>query len=203
MKARTDGKSTPSWHAGFLALLPAIEKQAAISFRHMRPEAKEEAVSEAVAAALVTYVRLAERGKLDVVYPTPLANFAVLHVKNNRKVGTSEANRDVLSRKAQQRHGFHLQPLEQFEEVDGKWVEQVVVEDRHASPADTAAVRIDFGEWLRMLSRRNRRIAKALAKGESTKATAATFGITAGRVSQLRGEFEESWSEFQHQAVEA
>ncbi len=203
MKERTNGKATPAWHAGFLALLPAVKKQAAISFRHLPPDAKEEAISEAVAAALVAYVRLAEQGRLDVVYATPLAKYAVLHVRNSRKVGGREANRDVFSRKAQQRHGFEVEHLESCDSYEDKWVEQVVVEDRHASPADTAAVRIDFGEWLRMLSRRNRRIAKALAKGETTKAAAAKFGITAGRISQLRGELEESWEEFQQQAAEA
>ncbi len=60
MKERTNGKSTPSWHAGFLALLPAVKKQAAISFRHLRPDAKEEAISEAVVVAPDAQVRMDE-----------------------------------------------------------------------------------------------------------------------------------------------
>jgi len=46
-----------------------------------------------------------------------------------------------------------------------------------------------------------RQIAKLLAKGETTGATARKFGLSAGRVSQLRGELERSWQVFQAEAV--
>ena len=40
-------------------------------------------------------------------------------------------------------------------------------------------------------------IAKLLAKGETTGAAARKFGLSAGRISQLRQELAESWVEFQ------
>src|SRR4051812_839556 len=88
----------------FLRALPAIRRYARFSFRHLRPSRREEAVSEAVAAAFVAFVRLAERGKQGV-YPTSLAKYAVLHVKNDRRVGGRESSTDVLSIKAQARRG--------------------------------------------------------------------------------------------------
>ena len=37
--------ATPKWHAVFLRMLPAIRQHARISFRHLGPEARDEAVA--------------------------------------------------------------------------------------------------------------------------------------------------------------
>ena len=50
----------PAWHAQFLAMLPVIRTQARFAFRHLDPEAREDAVEEAIANALVAFVRLVE-----------------------------------------------------------------------------------------------------------------------------------------------
>jgi FixJ family two-component response regulator len=72
-----------------------------------------------------------------------------------------------------------------------------VVEDRHATPADVAATRIDFADWLQTLSRRYRRIAETLATGEGTGTVARRFRLSPSRISQLRHEYYESWKRFQ------
>ena len=43
----------PRWHAGFIAILPAIAAHARMAFRHHGPEACEDAVAECIAGALV------------------------------------------------------------------------------------------------------------------------------------------------------
>ena len=53
-----------------------------------------------------------------------------------------------------------------------------------------------FPVWLDSFSSRDRKIAEALAEGGSTSEVARRFGITLGRVSQLRRKFEKSWLEF-------
>jgi hypothetical protein len=70
-------------------MLPAIETHARIAFRHLDPEAQEEAVQEAVCNACRAVARLAELQKLDLAYPSVLAHFAVSQVKDGRKVGCS------------------------------------------------------------------------------------------------------------------
>ena len=64
----------------------------------------------------------------------------------------------------------------------------MLIEDRHATPADLAASRIDFPAWLATLSRRDRRIALRLADGDAAGSVAQQFGISQGRISQLRRE---------------
>lgn len=78
----------------------------------------------------------------------------------------------------------------------GSW-QEIAVEDRGASPADTAAFRIDFAEWLESMPRRLQDIAETLARGESTQQVARQFSLSAGRISQLRSELRRSWEAFQ------
>ncbi len=73
---------------------------------------------------------------------------------------------------------------------------EMVIEDRHSTPADLAAFRLDFRAWLKTLTRRNRRIALKLSKGESTRYVARLFHLSAGRISQVRRELCEAWREF-------
>ena len=60
-----------------------------------------------------------------------------------------------------------------------------------------AAWRIDFAEWLRRLTARLRKIALALAAGETTSAAAKMFGVTPARISQIRDLLRKSWDAFQ------
>jgi hypothetical protein len=46
-----------------------------------------------------------------------------------------------------------------------------------------------------------KQIAKDLAFGCSTSEVAKKYGVTAGRISQLRRSLEESWATFQQEAV--
>jgi len=74
---------------------------------------------------------------------------------------------------------------------------ELVVEDHRSGPAETAATRLDFESWLSRLSPRRRRIAESLAQGNLPMDVAVEFGMSRGRVSQLRREFEDSWKAFQ------
>ena len=198
---RSPGSPTiPAWHEGFLDMLPAIRRQARLAFRHLDPEAREDAVEEAVANALVAYVRLFERGKVELAYPSVLTLYAIRQVSEGRRVGTELNVRDVSSEYCRLKKGLQLERLDKFDRESGEWLE-VVVEDRRAGPAETAAARIDIGEWFRRLPRRVRRIAKTLASGERTGAVAKRYRVSPGRVSQIRKELAASWRQFQGEPV--
>ena len=78
---------------------------------------------------------------------------------------------------------------------DRQWCE-VLVEDRHADAAAIVQTKLDFSDWLASLKRRDRRVAEFLAQGETTKAAARKFGVSAGRISQLRKELAANWRAF-------
>lgn len=55
---------------------------------------------------------------------------------------------------------------------------------------------MSFGQQLTTYRKRDRQIAETLAVGERTGQVAEEFGISAGRVSQMRGEFYRDWQAF-------
>ena len=73
--------------ARFVLLLPAIREQARFAFRNENPERRQELTAEVVANCWAAFVRLVERGLIDVVYPTPLAGYAIKQVRDGRRVG--------------------------------------------------------------------------------------------------------------------
>jgi hypothetical protein len=187
-------------HAKFLAMLPTIQAQARLAFRTATPELKEELIAEVVANAFCAYERLVQRGKEAVAYSTPLAWYAIRQVRTGRRVGGKLSINDVTSPYAKAARGIAVERLDQFDAEEDMWRE-VLVEDRRAGPADTAAARIDVAAWFRSLDRQKRRIAKLLVRGEGTGAVARMFGLSPGRISQLRMELAVSWGEFQGTAV--
>jgi DNA-binding CsgD family transcriptional regulator len=184
-------------HSRFLALLPSLRRQVRQAFRRLPAEARDEAVAEAVANAFVAYARLVELGKEDIAYPGPLARYAIAQVRSGRRVGTAQNVRDLLSEV--RRHP--VLRLDRFDRKKGEWRE-VVVEDRTCTPAEIAATRIDFADWLDSLTSRQRRMAEVLATGERTQAVAQRFRVTYSAVSEMRRRLREAWDRFQGEPVE-
>lgn len=184
----------PNWHAGFVEMLPEIRRQLSFEFRGWRPEEKDDAMAECTANAAVAYARLHELGKTNLAYPSVLARFAAAQFRSGRRVGCQLNINDVMSRPAQRRHGIRVTSLD-CGEFNREWKE-LLAESRTCTPAELAASRIDFRDWLKRLPARKRRIAVALGAGESTKGAAKRFSITAGRVSQMRRELANDWQEF-------
>ena len=183
-------------HAEFLALLPAIRCSAQIAFRTVRPELRDDLVQETIANCFATFARLVERGQSDRASPSALARFAIAQVRVGRRVGNRLRIRDVLSGFAQYRKGFQVERLDHYDDEENCW-QQIVIEDKRATPADVAACRLDFAAWLKRLPNRHRKLALALASGETTTAAAEKFGVTAVRISQFRHWLKESWECFQ------
>lgn len=179
----------------FLELLPRIRRQAQSASRRLRAEAQQEFVQAVIAAAYVAFVRLIELDKEDIVYSTPLAHYAILHVRSGRTIGSRLNVQDISSRYGHSARRCLIQRLDR-RYADGRWRE-VLVEDYRTGPAETAAARIDVSDWFRSLPARTQRIAFALAFGDATRDVAATYGLSASRVSQLRNELRTSWLGFQ------
>ena len=194
--------AAPAWHDGFLAMLPTIRRHATIAFRDVDDEASEEAVQEVICNAMRAYVRLFELGKTEVAYPSALARYAVAQVRAGRKVGGNLNIKDVTSEYAQRSKSIRVQRLDRYDQEEQGWRE-VVVEDRTAGPAEIAACRIDYSDWLKLLTSKQRKIANMLAVGETTKAVAGKVGLTDGRVSQMRRELMEAWEGFVSEAASA
>jgi hypothetical protein len=176
-------------------MLPRIRLHARIAFRGLDPDARQEAVQDVECNAWKAFVALVERGKADLAYAMPLAKYGVRQYRDHRRVGAKLNVLDVLSPYCQNRKHLTVERLDKFDHDENKW-QEVLVEDRHAGPADVVCTKLDFAAYLRSLPLRLRRIAKFLAKGETTTATAEKFHVSAGRISQMRRELKALWQHF-------
>jgi hypothetical protein len=130
-----------------------------------------------------------------------LADFAVRAVRAGRRLCGQLKPKDVLSERAQRRHGFRVQSLPLstrtcHEELNGLGgqrhldaYEERLHDNTRTPPDEQAAFRIDFPAWLTTRTERDRRIINDMAVGEGTNHLARRFGLSPARVSQLRREY--------------
>jgi len=159
------------------------------------PAFREDVLQEAIAAAFVVYRRLVERGSGGRVFASPLAQFAVLRVRDGRRVGSRANRQDVSCPFVARRHHFRVRSIDRVHRDFGRWT-PLAISSRETPIPDQVAFRLDFKQWLSAQSRRNRRLIEALASGDTTSEAARQFQISAARVSQLRLQFYESWHAF-------
>jgi hypothetical protein len=186
----------PDWQTEFVAMLPELEHRLRHNFRFLDPESREEAVREGIAHSLFAFVRLHDRGRAHVASASTLAFYACRKVRRGRPAAGRMNGKEPLSRYAQLRNGIQVEPH------DTEWIE-LLVADKKAAVADQVAAKIDVSAWFASLSQRMKKIAKDLALGFSTSEAASKYGVSAGRISQLRRSLEQSWCEFQGEAVTA
>ena len=189
-------KSLATWQQAFVVILPEIETRLRVAFRSFDRQRRDEFIQDGIVHCLLAFVRLCERGRADSIKPASLVWYAVLHIKSGRETGCRMNAGEPLSRYAQLRNRISVQPLSSYSASSGKWID-MLVEGKRGSVADQVASRLDIRAWLAKLPQRTRLIAKALALGCSTAEVARKFGVSPGRISQLRGELESSWAVFQ------
>ena len=176
-----------SWQTEFAGMLPDLERLFRKHFQFLSGAARDEAIQEAIVTALIAYSRLKDRGKAHVATATTLAHYAVRHVKRGRPAVGRMNGREPMSRYAQLGSGVQRE----------MWIADIT-DDRYAPVLDVVATRLDCRAWFATLPRRLTRIATDLAVGFTTAEMARRYGVTAGRISQIRRELEASWRAFQH-----
>jgi hypothetical protein len=196
-KPKSKQSLPPAWHKTFLKLLPAIQSYATAAFGHLNAEAREEAVAEAVAHAMIAIINLIKRRKDPTAFPGHLARFAVLRVKAGRLVAGQSAN-DALSQMAQQLGGFTVSSLddESCDPATG-WKEAASTDTRSWPVDDVVSFRMDFEDWLDRLPKRDQKIAECLAVGDRTGEAAKHFHVSPSLISRKRREYRDSWQRFQ------
>jgi hypothetical protein len=197
MTAALSAPSLAELHAGFLALLPRIERHSEVCFRHVRcPHRRADCGAEMVALCWKWYGRAAQQGKEVGRFVSILATFAARHVRSGRRLCGQEKGKDALSPLAQTRHNFVVEKLPDFSTLSSNPFAEALADNTVTPPAEQAAFRIDFPAWLATLGARNRDIAEDMALGHRTQDLGRKYGVGPSRVSQLRREFHDDWRRF-------
>lgn len=189
--------SIAATQAAFLTMLPVLECQARIRFRHVRcPQSREDARAEVVALAWRWFRRLVERGKDPARFVRRIARFACAHVRAGRRLCGQEGTKDVLSPCARACRGFAVLPWPPPDSPRGTEFDEALQFNTQTEIPEQVSFRLDFPRWRKSHSARNRHVIDALMRGEPAGVVAARLGISAGRVSQLRRELRDDWSSF-------
>jgi hypothetical protein len=199
--------ASPQLHTAFLSILPRIETHARVSCRGLRcPHSREEFRAEVVALCWQWFLRLVEKGKDPLQFPTTLAAYAARAVKSGRRLTGQERSKDALSPLAQRRHGFRVGPLPTSTRrphdgfhgnFKGRQALDEALQDNTVSPVpEQVAFKIDFPAWLLTHPDRDRRLIDRLMLGERTLDVSRAFGLSPARIAQKRREFRDDWLAF-------
>jgi len=184
-------------HQEFVRALPRIETHAAIVFRSVRcSHRKADLIAEAVALAFQWWLRLRRRGKNPNRFVSAIATFAARAAGSGRRVCGQEKARDVLSPRAQRRHSFTVRSLPAFSTLTTSPLAEALADNTRTPVDEQVAFRFDFPAWVATYDARKRNLIEAMAQGERTLDLADDFGMSPGRVSQLRREFLVAWMAF-------
>ena len=194
MIAFSNERNETTWQSNFVAMLSEIEQKLRLAFCRLDPEARDDAIEEAIVHSLLSYANLHEQGRAEVATPSSLAWYSSRQVKRGRPTTGKMNGKEPLSRYGQISNDIEV------ECQPGNWIATLVL-DKRASVEDQVAAKLDVGAWFATLTKRMKEIAKDLAFGCSTSEVAKKHGVTAGRISQLRRVLEESWAAFQGEAV--
>jgi hypothetical protein len=194
----TDSAALARLQATFLAsVLPKALSHGRVYFRHLRSaELKEEYIAEMVALTWRWHLRLAERGKDASRFPSALARFAARAVRSGRKLAGMDRAKDVLSPQARQRQGFAVGKLPDYSALDGSPLAEALHDNTQSPVVEQVCFRLDFPPWRASHAERDRRLLDDLMLGERTLDVAGKYGLSPGRVSQLRREFLLDWRRY-------
>lgn len=181
--------------AEFLSLLPTIQNAVRFQLRLVPcPDRRADLVCEALAWAW--YVRLARKGRSPVGFLVHFARLAARAVLSGRRLCGCETAKDALSPVCQRRRGFTVSPLPDGSGMAGTVFDDALRDNAQTPVPDQVQFRLDFPRWRASLCHRTRKLMDEMAAGHRTTDLAATFGLTQGRISQVRRELHAGWRAF-------
>jgi hypothetical protein len=181
----------------FLGILPRLKLHAKVYFRDLKdPERREEAICEMLALAWSWFLRLAERGKDATQFASVLATYAARAVRAGRRLCGQEKARDVLSPLAQQRRGFRVSTLSDGSSLGGNVLDEALQDNTITPIVEQVHFRLDFPRWRGSRCERDRRLIDDLMIGGRAHEMACKYGLSRSRVSELRRQFFEDWTNF-------
>jgi len=208
---------SPNCRPGFLpSCRVSRHTHASASAGRAALRAKRTGSAETLALAWKWFARLAEQGKDATNFASVLATYAAKAVRNGRRLCGQERAKDVMSPVAQRNKGFQVESLPTSarrgyeglyglvhgqQELDA--YEERLQDNSVTPPPDAAGFRIDFPRFLRDLTQRDRDLAMFLSLGHHAKKAADRFGLSPGRVTQLRQRWCRDWKVFQGDEVES
>ncbi len=172
----------------FASRLPEIKCLVGSHFRHLDPDAREEAVQNSVVLAYRYWLRLVEVGKTGEDCFKSAVWWAAKHTKQGRKGGgCGKVHAKCVLDYA--RRGKDAVAIEGGVNLNG-------FVGATATVPDIVQFRLDTAAFWGTLNERDRGIARDLASGMGTGEVAKQRGVTPAAISQFRTRFRKKYDEF-------
>jgi hypothetical protein len=183
--------------ARFLTLLPTIVSIARFHFRHVHcPDRKEDCISEAVALSWSWHIRLAARGRDPANFVVTFARLAARAVGSGRRLCGKLSIRDLMSPACRQRKSLFIARLPDAPDHIAAVFQQALADNTQSPVPVQVQFRSDFPAWKQRLPVKKQQVVEQLALGHRTQDVAQVFGVSAARVSQMRGELHRDYLQF-------
>ena len=175
----------------FVQMMPDIQSRARTTFRHLGPEAREEAVAQTLALSWKNHLQCASRGK--AVGAPSLAHYAMLGVQSGRSL-CGQSSTDVLAPRTQKLGRVAVESLDALPahhtSDDGWWDRSHTLEDRRTlgQPFERVRIKHDYGAFLALpeVSNQEREVFELLAHGYRTGEMARELKVSAPRICQIK-----------------
>jgi DNA-directed RNA polymerase specialized sigma24 family protein len=180
--------------ARFTELYPRIHRLASIQHRRLHGDQHDDAVGETIAWAWKLYRKKALVGEDPDPLLGHMVRFAAGHVRAGKLLGRSEA-RDVLSRLTRGQGNYRVASLPHADDEEASAAVRGALRHRVPGPAEEAACRIDYADWLATLTDKQRAVAAGLEAGLNLTEIAQQHGVTKAAVQAMRSTMARKWDE--------
>jgi hypothetical protein len=183
--------------AAFLVILPTLVRHANVHLRFVRCRHEFEDLLQEVLAYGFKWTRLLwDRGKDVREFRTALATYAVLAVRQGRRLCGMNKASDAMNRVTQTRLQFFCERLPDRESHADNCFADALTNNTRSEIPEQVAFRIDFPTWLASCAPRDQAIICDMMSSEGSGALAARYRLSPARISQLRREYHRNWLAF-------
>jgi len=191
----TDAPDIEAIKARFEEHYPRIHRIATLQHRALYGDQREDAVADTIAWAWWSYRNMALKGGDPDSVIGPIVRYSAKRVRGGQLIAGKPRVNDVMSRLSRQDGGHFVAALpgSEKEEVASEILD--ALEDRGAGPAEEAACRVDYADWLATLSDKQRALAQDLASGLSASQIAERRGVSGAAVRDMRQTLARAWDE--------
>ena len=181
--------------AKFLELMPAITTMTRAAFKNCNPDKQDDALQSVLVASYLSVRRLAQSGRLNEAFSTPIGWFAIKAYRVGRIGGMPMNSTDTLAESTRARKRVQIESYNNFSRIKKGWGE-IFMTDGRVNVAKEVCFKLDYEGWLETLSVRQRQMLEGMIAGDTTSELAEKFNLSAGRISQIRRELVESWKNY-------
>ena len=91
---------------------------------------------------------------------------------------------------------FSISKLPDFSTLSDNPLSDALIDNTRSPVPEQVQFRLDFPAWFRTRTDRDRRLIGDMAMGQRTLDLSRRYGLSPGRISQLRREFHDDWLRF-------